>query len=88
MYTQVPWHGPVYTEAFRFEERCEEDTKAAEIVRAGLAAIPRYGPLWFSAIRLHERNGDVDGVHTAVEGALANVSKELVWKILFEAAQV
>lgn len=52
--SQVPWHGPVYTEAFRFEERCEENDRAVEVVKAGLSSIPRYGPLWFSAMRLHE----------------------------------
>mmetsp|Transcript_17759 Transcript_17759/g.21649 ORF Transcript_17759/g.21649 Transcript_17759/m.21649 type:complete len:664 (+) Transcript_17759:85-2076(+) len=50
----VPWYGPIYYEAARFEEKNEEFTRAISIVESGLSEIPRYGPLWFNAFRLHE----------------------------------
>jgi tetratricopeptide (TPR) repeat protein len=49
----VPWYGPIYQEAYRFEEKCEEYDRAIAIVEKGLKENPRYGPLWFSALRIH-----------------------------------
>lgn len=48
----VPWYGPIYQEAYRFEEKCEEYERAINIVEKGLKENPRYGPLWFSALRI------------------------------------
>lgn len=48
----VPWYGPIYQEAYRFEEKCEEYERAIAIVEKGLKENPRYGPLWFSALRI------------------------------------
>ena len=48
----VPWYGPIYQEAYRFEEKCEEYDRAIAIVEKGLKENPRYGPLWFSALRI------------------------------------
>jgi tetratricopeptide (TPR) repeat protein len=86
----VPWYGPIYQEAFRFEEKCEEYERAISIVERGLRENPRYGPLWFSALRLYEKtaNGNLDKTRQTVERAMRSISKELVWKIYFEAAQV
>jgi hypothetical protein len=38
---EVPWHGPVYLEAFQLEEACEDLQRARLVVRRGLANIPR-----------------------------------------------
>eukprot|EP00668_Euglena_longa_P003803 GGOE01004460.1.p1 GENE.GGOE01004460.1~~GGOE01004460.1.p1 ORF type:complete len:1251 (-),score=281.32 GGOE01004460.1:762-3953(-) len=51
----IPRHGPIYQEAFKLEEKCEQFHHAVEIVEKGLMANPRYGPLWFGAFRLYER---------------------------------
>jgi len=89
--SSVPWYGPIYQEACRFEEKCEEHDKAMEFVELGLQENPRYGPLWFSALRLNEKlseNGDVSSMHDTIERAVKSISKELVWKLYFEAAQI
>src|SRR3990167_1026997 len=60
----VPWYGPIYQEACRFEEKCEEHRHAMRFVKKGLQENPRYGPLWFSALRLHEKlaeDGNMSG---------------------------
>jgi len=93
----VPWYGPVFNEAFRFEERYEEHQRAAAIVEKGLLENPRYGPLWFSALRVCERQlidsksesgPSSEKLQSTVDRALASVPKELVWKVYFEAAQI
>ncbi len=38
---EVPWHGPIYLEAFLLEERSEAFARARDVVRTGLANIPR-----------------------------------------------
>jgi len=96
--THVPWYGPTYQEACRFEEKCEQDHLALEFVERGLEANSRYGPLWFSALRLHEKiardkagddgKSDLSEVHSTVKKATRSISKELQWKIYFEAAQI
>jgi len=66
--------------------RMEEYNRALTLVERGLARIPSYGPLWFLAIKLDER---LDKDYTKrVEEAVPNLSKELVWKIYFELAQI
>jgi len=99
---QVPWYGPIYYEAFRLEEKNEHFTSALQIIERGLAEIPRYGPLWFGAFRLCERidmrdaelalaRGDpptLRRTHEAIVRAREAISKELVWKVHFEAAQI
>lgn len=86
----VPWYGPIYQEAYRFEEKCEEYDRAIAIVEKGLKENPRYGPLWFSALRLYEKtsNGFLQTTRNVVERAAQSISKELMWKIYFEAAQI
>ena len=37
------------------QEKNEEFERAIAIVEKGLREIPRYGPLWFTAFRLHEK---------------------------------
>ena len=98
----VPWYGPIYNEAFRLEEKCEMHAAALVIVERGLKEIPRYGPLWFGAFRLCERLDmeagrealargqvpDLPRTREVISRALGSISKELIWKVHFEAAQI
>lgn len=90
----VPWYGPLYLEAYRLEKDQGHPLDALQIVERGLQAIPRYGPLWFGAFRLCE---DVDRTNKRyhlpqtldmIERATLSISKELVWKVHLEAAQM
>ncbi|EFC46525.1 hypothetical protein NAEGRDRAFT_79116 [Naegleria gruberi] len=94
----VPRHGPIYYEAFKLEEKCEQFEQALNIVEQGLIANPRYGPLWFAALRLYERKYDkaydietkescLNDVRQCIARAAKNISKELKWKVYFELAQ-
>ena len=97
---RIPWYGPIYYEAFRLEERVGRDSAALDIVEGGLVEIPRYGPLWFGAFRVCERLDTETGVdgeykskgpvrtHIMLERALHLISKELIWKVHFEGAQI
>ena len=53
--------------------------EANKIVRRGLREIPRYGPLWFGAMRM-EKSEEI------YEEARQKISKELVWKVWIEEA--
>jgi tetratricopeptide (TPR) repeat protein len=90
----VPWYGPLYLEAFKLEKDLGRSRDALAIVERGLKAIPRYGPLWFGAFRLCE---ELDVEEQAfrlprsmgmIERAIFNISKELLWKVHLEAAQM
>jgi len=88
----VPWYGPIYHEAYRMEERAEAYARAADVIDLGLREIPRYGPLWFNALRLADKMApdpaeSARAVRDVVQRALGFISKELVWKLFFEAAQ-
>ncbi|KAL9649847.1 hypothetical protein ABK040_009660 [Willaertia magna] len=94
----VPRHGPIYYEAFRLEEKCEQFEQALNIVEQGLIANPRYGPLWFAAFRLYERKFDkcteqdrkehyLNEFRQCISRAVNKISKELKWKVYFELAQ-
>mmetsp|Transcript_23582 Transcript_23582/g.53815 ORF Transcript_23582/g.53815 Transcript_23582/m.53815 type:complete len:1913 (-) Transcript_23582:441-6179(-) len=97
----VPWYGPIYLEAFQLELREDRSQEALAIVDRGLNTHPRYGPLWFGAFRLCEKldlresrersgRGKIEMRRTIemVERALSSISKELLWKVHLEAAQV
>ncbi|CAM9244838.1 unnamed protein product [Chrysoparadoxa australica] len=100
--THVPWYGPIYYEAFRLEENAEHFEAALAIVEQGLTEIPRYGPLWFGAFRLCEKldmaeakgalargeRPELTRTQAALQRAKNSISKELVWKVHFEAAQI
>lgn len=141
--SNVPWFGPIYQEACRFEEKCEEYENALRFVEKGLQENSRYGPLWFSALRLKEKlmnegksakrsssrndgsdsgsdigapdkrpgstglvekeNGymeenrpssrnsnevDLSAIEETIEEAMKCISRELIWKLYFEAAQI
>mmetsp|Transcript_30586 Transcript_30586/g.42193 ORF Transcript_30586/g.42193 Transcript_30586/m.42193 type:complete len:1186 (+) Transcript_30586:404-3961(+) len=87
----VPWHGPVYLEASRFEEREEDYEKSIQIIEKGLVDNPRYAPLWFAALKAYEKCetiGGLEKVRETVQRAVKVITKELIWKVWFEAAQV
>jgi la-related protein 1 len=88
----APWYGPVWYEACRFEQRCNHLREALRLAEEGLRQLPRYGPLWSVALRLLEcvvPRGEMLGVCRAhVERGVRHISKDLVWKLWFEAAQV
>ena len=55
----------------------------------GLQEIPRYGPLWFGAFRLYEKSSHaMTGARETIQRATKVISKELVWKVYFESAQL
>jgi len=89
---QAPWYGPVWHEACRFEQRCNHMQEALHVAESGLVQLPRYGPLWFCALRLHEctaSKGDLlRATRQLVERGVRHISKDLVWKLWFESAQV
>jgi tetratricopeptide (TPR) repeat protein len=90
----VPWYGPLYLEAFKLERDQGHPMDALQVVEWGLRALPRYGPLWFGAFRLYEEM-DVDKEEyrlpetiQMIERAKTSISKELIWKVHLEAAQM
>ena len=97
----VPWYGPIYHEAYKLEEKNGYPEAATEVVRCGLAELPRYGPLWFGLFRvmenadlLAERSSFFYGrvpqmrrLHSEVDTSVRLISRELVWKVYFEQAQ-
>ena len=101
---KVAWYGPIYYEAFRLEEKAELFDVAYFVIKKGLAELPRYGPLWFGLLRIMERadiiaelqtwqSGDgkppvLARVRTECQNAVSRISRELVWKIHFEQAQI
>jgi tetratricopeptide (TPR) repeat protein len=90
----VPWYGPLYLEAYRLERDLGRSKEALAVVERGLATIPRYGPLWFGAFRLCEEMDLVEQAFRLPQSmAMSNratfsISKELIWKVHLEAAQM
>ena len=90
--TQAPWYGPVWHEACRFEQRCNHLSEALNVAEQGLGQLPRYGPLWFCALRLYECTAPksylMRATRSLVDRGVRHISKDLVWKLWFESAQV
>jgi tetratricopeptide (TPR) repeat protein len=90
----VPWYGPLYLEAYKLEKDLGHSKEALAVVERGLAAIPRYGPLWFGAFRLCEELDLEDKTYrlpqsmAMIDRATLSISKELIWKVHLEAAQM
>ena len=83
----------VYQEAALLEEKCENYDRSIEISELGLQVNPRYGPLWFTLLRLHEKiaqitNQDLTEARALIERSVNIVPKELKWKLYFECAQM
>jgi tetratricopeptide (TPR) repeat protein len=86
----APGYGNIFQEACLLEEKCGDYQKAIEIAEKGLEDNPRYGPLYLTILRLHEKvsNGDLTKTREIVERAIKLIPKELKWKIYYEAAQI
>ena len=90
----VPWYGPLYLEAYKLEKDLGHSKDALAVVERGLAAIPRYGPLWFGAFRLCEELDLKEKAYSLpqsmamIDRATLSISKELIWKVHLEAAQM
>lgn len=93
----VQQSGPLYNEATIFEERQENFSRAMEICEEGLRELPKYAALWFTRLRLLEKAGmaqqkqqddTLTAIRTTVVRAAQSVSKELAWKVYFEAGQI
>lgn len=88
----VPWYGPLYIEFYRLERDHGHPLDALTVVERGLSQIPRYGPLWFSALRVcedldfSELNFHLPRTTAMLQRAGANVSKEIAWKVHLEAS--
>jgi len=82
----------VWHEACRFEQRCNHMHEALIVAEAGLAQLPRYGPLWFCALRLYESTSSkhelMRATRALVERGVRHISKDLIWKLWYESAQV
>lgn len=89
---RMPWYGPVFCEAFKLEERMCNHTEARKVVDKALKKVPRYGPLWFASFRLYERFCTSDHslklLRKIYSRSVNVISKELVWKVYFEQAQM
>lgn len=90
----VPWYGPLYLEAYKLEKNLGRSREALEVVERGLLAIPRYGPLWFGAFKLCEeldqsaQKFTLPQTMAMIDRATLCVSKEIIWKVHLEAAQM
>jgi tetratricopeptide (TPR) repeat protein len=88
----VPWYGPLYVEFYRLQRDYGRPVDAMSIVELGLTQIPRYGPLWFAALRVCEeldfadKNFALPKTTAMLQRASANVSKEIAWKVHLEAS--
>ena len=65
----VPWYGPIYHEAARFEEKRGAYERAGAVVARGLGQIPRYGPLWFAKFRVLEKLEAAEMMEAAAKAA-------------------
>lgn len=81
-----PTHGPIYHEFANFEENQGKEDLAIEILEKGILALPKYGPLWFTLFQYLEKKGSIEKLRETIERSLLTISKELVWKVYYEAA--
>lgn len=89
----VPWYGPLYLAHTKLERDYGTAVDAFAIVERGLKELPRYGPLYFQAFCLLEKE---DLMHNAYNlprtmkmvSRADNISRELLWKVHLEAAQI
>lgn len=90
----VPWYGPLYQEAYRLERDLGRPVAALAVVENGLTAIPRYGPLWFGAFRicegmdLSEKAFEMPRTSAMLDRAKQKISRELIWKVHLDAAEI
>lgn len=80
----------IFHEAALLEEKFGNLDKALQLAAKGLHVHPRYGPIWFTILRLYERvsKGNLSQVRQLVSRATKLLPKELKWKLYFELAQI
>jgi len=89
----VPWYGPLYLAHTKLERDYGSSIESFSIVEKGLKELPRYGPLYFQAFRLLEKEDlsqkafDLPRTMEMVSRA-DSISRELLWKVHLEAAQM
>jgi tetratricopeptide (TPR) repeat protein len=83
---EAPSHGPIYSESFKMEYNYENYEVALEIVEKGLVHLPKYGPLWFCLFQVVEKLNKP--MAECISKSITSISKELVWKVYFEYAQI
>ena len=90
----VSWYGPLYLAHTKLERDYGTVSDAFAIVEKGLKELPRYGPLYFQAFCLLEKEDlsrnayDLPRTMNMVSRADSNISRELLWKVHLEAAQI
>ena len=89
----VPWYGPLYLAYTKLERDYGSLAEAYMIVERGLKELPRYGPLYFQAFRLLEKEDLSQKLfHLPLTMEMVsradNISRELLWKVHLEAAQI
>jgi la-related protein 1 len=90
----VSWYGPLYLAHTKLERDYGTVSDAFAIVEKGLKELPRYGPLYFQAFCLLEKEDlsrnayDLPRIMKMVARADSNISKELLWKVHLEAALI
>ena len=91
---QCSHFGGLYLEAVRFEEKWGKNLNLAlEVCEKGINNIPRYGPLWFAALRISEKliratlNDDFKLKQEKIMNEAEKfMSKELIWKLYLDYA--
>ena len=87
--------GAVYLEAIKFEEKWGKDLQyALDLCEKGLNRNLRYGPLWFSMLRILEKSlqagANSNEIRRKQENLLQDadsyLSKELLWKLYLDQA--
>ncbi|OMJ67246.1 hypothetical protein SteCoe_35648 [Stentor coeruleus] len=87
--------GAVYLEAIKFEEKWGSNLQfALDLCEKGLSRNQRYGPLWFSTLRilekLHSHGSNSVEIRKKQESLLSDaeqyLSKELLWKLYLDYA--
>ncbi len=78
--SNAPCYITIYHEASLLEEKLEDYERAIGIAQMGLEVNPKYGPIWFTLLRLYERvaqltDRDLHNTRIIVEDAVAVVPK-------------
>ena len=90
----VSWYGPLHLAHTKLERDYGTLPDAFEIVEKGLKELPRYGPLYFQAFCLLEKEDlsrdayDLPRTTKMIARADNSISRELLWKVHLEAAQI
>ncbi|KAL3802180.1 hypothetical protein HJC23_001724 [Cyclotella cryptica] len=89
----VPWYGPLYLAHTKLERDYGTAADAFAIVEKGLKELPRYGPLYFQAFCLLEKEDLMQNAYDLprtmkMVSRADNISRELLWKVQLEAAQI